>query len=351
MAGSLVRSAMRRTYLGVRYHIVPRIGHALTHRRSPHRLISQWPEGTIPLGPNVCVFVHWDGGGDVRDHVLHQVTQLAESGLSVVFVTNSGRLLPAAMERLKPVCAGIMIRQNVGYDFGAWREGIERLALPRDNTAMVVIANDSVYGPLRSLDGLFAHVDFTQADVWGCTESWQHRYHLQSYLIAFGPAVVRSEAWRLFWAGVRPTWSKNWLIRLYEVGLTQTLLSAGFRCRAIWPYAALCQDIEPDLLRNHKEGGPNLADPVIAVRQDQARRIRAGVVQQIALNPTSDLWRQLLQARYPFMKRELLRSNPTFVPDVAEWREVACTDPAVLLPGAMATIELDLQRTLKNKAP
>ncbi len=299
------------------------------------------------LGPKVCVYVHWDGAGEVRDHVMHHVRSLAEAGLSIVFVTNAGFLRPAAMAALQDVCAGVLIRSNVGYDFGAWREGFEILQLPRPDTEMVVMANDSVYGPMRPLRDLIDQFDFSQADFWGCTESWQTRYHLQSYLIAFSPRVVASEAWRTFWAGVRPTWSKMWLIRLYEIGLTQALLKAGFTCRAIWPYQRLVNELDPELLMDHTEGGPNLADPTMRARQYQTRHIRNMFVLRRPLNPTSDLWRQLLLTRFPFIKRELLRDNPTHVPDVAEWREVAVAQSAE----SLQPIERDLQRTLRDRTP
>lgn len=342
-----MRQLVRPAYRFVRNEVLPRIGHVLTSRHSPHQLVSRWPEGEMQVGPRVCVFVHWDGGGDVRDHVLHHIRSLAQVGLSIVFVTNSGFLRPAAMAALQEVCAGVIVRRNIGYDFGAWREGFETLRLPRPDTTMVVMANDSVYGPIRPLDDVLAAVDFGKADIWGCTDSWQTRYHLQSYLIAFSPHVVASDAWRAFWATVRPTWSKAWLIRLYEIGLTQSMLRAGFTCRAIWPYQSLVSALDPELLVDHTEGGPNLADPTIKARQYHTRHIRNTVVLRMALNPTSDLWRQLIQARFPFIKRELLRDNPTHVPDVSEWREVA----AGMQASGLAHIERDLQRTMKDRAP
>ena len=347
MARGLIGNTLHRGYSLVRYRILPALGHEIMRHRSPQQLVSRWPEGEIPLGPRVCVFVHWDGAGEVRDHVMHQVRGLAAAGLSVVFVTNAGFLRPDSLEALKLVCAGVIIRRNVGYDFGAWREGFEQLNLPRANTTLVAMANDSVYGPLRSLNELFSAVDFEAADVWGCTDSWQSRYHLQSYLMAFSPKVVASEAWRTFWGGVRPTWSKMWLIRLYEIGLSQALLKAGFACRAIWPYKALIQDIDLDLLDDKKEDGPNMADPIVQARRKHVLRLREAVSNRSPLNPTSDLWRQLLLARYPFIKRELLRENPSNVPDVVEWRDVA----AELSAMSLGPIERDLQRTLKNRTP
>ena len=350
MIRDALNRSVRRGWLITRFHVLPRVGHEIVRHRSPQQLVSRWPEGEIPLGPRVCVFVHWDGAGEVRPHVMHQVRSFAAAGLSVVFVTNAGFLRPGAMEQLKLVCAGVLVRRNVGYDFGAWREGFEQLALPRPDTTLVAMANDSVYGPIRSLDDMLGRMDFEKADVWGCTESWQSRYHLQSYFIAFSARVVASEHWRKFWAGVRPTWSKNWLVLLYEIGLTQALVKAGFTCRAVWPYRDLIKDIDVDLLnddRKEEEDGPNLADPIIQARRRHILRLRDAATNRIPLNPTSDLWRQLLTARFPFIKRELLRDNPTHIADVVEWREVASETSQ----WGIEPIERDLQRTLKNRAP
>ena len=344
-----IDAAARKGWLVTRYHLLPRLGHEIVRHRSPQQVVERWPEGEIPLGPNVCVFVHWDGTGDVRPHVIHYVRSLVAAGLSVMFVTNAGFLRPTALEQLKLVCAGVLIRRNVGYDFGAWREGFEQLSLPRPNTRLVVMANDSVYGPIRSLTGLLDSIDFDKSDFWGCTESWQSRYHLQSYLMAFSPRVVASDAWKSFWTSVRPTWSKGWLVRLYEIGLTQALVKAGFSCHAVWPYKDLIKNIDIDYLKDDKEinQGPNLADPIVQARRRHILRLREAVTDRTPLNPTSDLWRQLLAARFPFIKRELLRDNPTRIADVVEWRDVA----SEISQWGLEPIERDLQRTLKNRTP
>ncbi|HTW28270.1 MAG TPA: rhamnan synthesis F family protein [Acetobacteraceae bacterium] len=305
-------------------------------------MVSAWPAGRIRLGPKVVVFVHFDRAGAVREYAMIYLRAFAEAGFSIVFVTNSGRLQPAAMSALQQICACVLVRRNVGYDFGAWREGFAHLALPRPDTELVVMANDSVYGPLRPLDDLLAQIDFERADVWGLTESWQSRFHLQSYFLAFRPEVLASEAWRRFWTAVRPAPSKHWIIHRNEIGLTQALIRAGFRVQSVWPYTRLLQVVDPELT----DGEPS-RDPVQQVRRDHARRIREAMVRQVPMNPTSDLWRQLLLAGFPFIKRELLRSNPTQVPDVAEWQDLV----ERLLQADPGPIERDLQRTLRNRAP
>ncbi len=319
----------------------------MSYLRSHSQLVHVWPEGEIPLGPRVAVFVHFDGQGRVGAHVLHYVTALRDAGVSVVFVTNSGKLTKEAMDALQPVCAGILIRRNIGYDFGAMREGFEYLKLPRANTEMALIINDSVYGPLEPLETLFARIDFNRADMWGATESWQTRYHLQSYFVAASPRVLSSTAWQTFWSGVRPVRSKTWVVNKYEVGLTQQLLRGGITCAAVWPYAEMVDSVDGAFLVKPASDKPVSEDPVHNMRRIQAHRIRHFAVTNTPLNPTSDLWRQLIEAGFPFIKRELLRDNPSFIADIADWREVVLRKFGEV-PGA---IDHDLHRTMRNRAP
>ncbi len=302
-----MRSPLRRLWRGVLYRVVPSIAGLAAGWRSPRQTVFRWPEGPIPVGARPCVFAHWDGAGEVRPHVLHYLRELAGAGVSVLFVSNAGFLRPEALAAVQAICAGVLIRRNFGYDFGAWREGLEALGLPRADTEFAVLANDSVYGPLTPIGDLLGRIDPAQADVWGCTESWQSRYHLQSYFLAFAPHVLASRAWAAFWAGVQPVPNKHYVIRHYEIGLSQALIRAGFTCRAVWPYPALVEGHVP-------------------------RR-------RNTLNPTSDLWRPLLRARFPFIKRELLRDNPMRVPGVAEWRD-ACRELGL----DVTPVERDLER-------
>jgi hypothetical protein len=318
--------------------------YAVSFLRSPRQVVRSWPEGHIALSPRVAVFVQFDRRGRVRPHVLNYVAMLQQCGFSVVFVTNSGLLRDESMAALQPLCAGILIRRNVGYDFGAMREGLDFLALPRENTEMVLIANDSVYGPVRPLDPLLAQIDFDAADIWGATESWQTRYHLQSYFVVAGRSALTSEAWRAFWRQVRPVQSKAWVISRYEVGLTQSLVRGGLRCAAIWPYTDLINRVDPSLMAAADEAD---VDPSTTARRSHAGRIRHGAVARRPLNPTSELWRQLLQAGYPFLKRELLRENPTNVLDIAEWRDELKKCAGV----DSDMIDADLKDVMRNRAP
>jgi hypothetical protein len=320
---------------------------AVSHLRRRDRAVMVWQNTDRVLDIGVALFVHFDAGGVVRPYVLHYLETLRNEGLSVMFVTNSGRLQPESLARVQALCDGVMIRRNSGYDFAAMREALHRFDLPRDNTELLLLVNDSVYGPLRPLDDLIGRIDLQRADLWGATESWQNRYHLQSYCLAAGRTVLTHPAWRDFWAQVRPIPSKSAVIRRYEVGLSQAMIKAGLRCAAMWPYTPLINSIDQTLLAAGDEDGVVSPDPMQQMRHEQARRIRSAQVKRHPLNPTADLWRQLLQAGFPFIKRELLRANPTDVADVIDWRLEAARVSDIDL----RVIERDLQRALRNRAP
>jgi hypothetical protein len=192
--------------------------------------------------------------------------------------------------------------------------------------------------------------DYAAADIWGLTESWQYRYHLQSFFLAFGPAAIHSEAFTKFWATVYPVPVKAYIVRAYEIGVTQVMLKAGLRCAAIWTYESLAGMVNNDeitKLAGLEESIFGKTDPIHVIRKLQILRIRDAVARRVAMNPTSDLWRQLLISGFPFLKRELLRENPTEVQDVGDWpavvRETMGVEPDVILN--------DLRLMLKDSAP
>jgi lipopolysaccharide biosynthesis protein len=304
----------------------------------------------VTLPPKVVVFVHFDRHGGVRPQLLSYMREFAAHGRAVVFVTNAGLLKPEAETQLREICSAIIVRRNRGYDFGAWREAIEHLGLPRAETAELILVNDSVFGPLRPIGDMLEKFDYGTADVWGLTESWQTRYHLQSFFLAFGPAALGSAAFTKFWANVRPVPAKSYIVKIYEVGITQVMLKAGLRCAAIWTYDALTSMVDDAALESllaTEQSELGKTDPIHVTRKLQVMKVRDCVARRVAMNPTSDLWRQLLVSGFPFIKRELLRDNPTEVQDIGDWINVA----RELFGAAPETIVTDLRLMMKDSTP
>ncbi len=320
----------------VMMELVPWLTAPLGWLRPRRRIISVWPAEPVPLGKDVALLSHFERRGQLRETTRQLAASLAEAGFSVVLVSNAARLRPDAMAALQDVCAAVLVRANTGYDFGGWADALDRLGLPREQTERLLLVNDSIYGPLAPLPPLLAAMDPTAGDMWGLTDSWQRRYHLQSYFMLIYPPAFNSPAWRKFWSSVRPLVGKHAIVRRYEVGLSQHMLRAGLRCRAVFGY-------RPVLARQLADTTETRVGP----RMRQARRVRLAAALRQPLNPTSDLWRALLQMGFPFIKRELLRDNPGRVQDVMGWQRVVADH----LHANTLLIEADLAKTLRNKAP
>ncbi|WP_198372531.1 rhamnan synthesis F family protein [Roseomonas rosulenta] len=299
-------------------------------------------EGRAPLTGKVCVFVHYDGGGVLRPHARRYLDALTAEGFCIVFVSNSA-IGQESLDHLSGRCARILLRDNSGYDFAAYRDGILSLDIQPGRLAMLMLANDSVYAPISPLAGLFDEMDFVAADVWAATDSWQSRYHLQSYLIGFGPAALAHPGFLDFWRQVRNVKSKWAVVKHYEIGLTRTMLAAGIRCAAVFDYQSLMRRAEAIV----EAGGDPEPNATSALFRATAERALRAANRRRAANPTIDLWLLLAEAGCPFLKRELLRDDPTQVPDLFAWHRIV-QDRA---PTLYREIIEDLKRVMRRAAP
>lgn len=267
------------------------------------------------LGPRVAVFCHFDLEGRIRACARHYLESLRAEGFDLVFVTNAGRLQPDDQAWICALASHLVIRKNRGYDFGAWRDGLSVSGLPGPDTRLLLITNDSAYGPITALGPMMRRIDFAAADVWSVTDSWQHGFHLQSYFVAFGPAALRHEVFARFWRSVGNVRSKWWAVHRHELGLSREAAAAGLRCKALWPYSEMMAAVRDDAARDADPGGtPPLFGP-----PGSAAQLLERASGRMPLNPTADLWRVLLEHGCPFLKRELLRKNPSRVPGVDAW--------------------------------
>lgn len=294
------------------------VSYARSFLRAPTYVRERWT-GRQPLAGarRVAVFVHYDRRGIVHEFVYRHLRQLANTGFSIIFVSNAPRLSDETRERLKPVCALILRRANVGYDFGAYKEGIA--AIP-DVTALdlLILANDSVYGPLHHPARVLENMGPEGADVWGASDSWEHSFHLQSYFLVFHRAALVSPSFSRFWTSLTYVQSKTWIVRRYEIGLTRAMSRAGLRCRAAYPY----RDAAAALVQAVMDGAFN--DPTVdPVRKAYAEQLFRAIDRGVPLNSTHFFWDHLIaRMGFPFVKRDLLQKNPVRIPLLSYWERV-----------------------------
>ncbi len=232
----------------------------------------------------VCLFAQFHPRHRIRNHVLHYVSHLQACGFQTV-VACSGDRLPPPEDRaaLRATGAQMVFRPNLGLDFGAWRHLVrEGYAEGADE---VLLANDSVFGPFADLRPIIKRMQAKRFDVWGMIESWQHRWHLQSWFLHFTGAAFNSKPVQDVFSQPFETMSKDDVIIRGELALGDALRASGLRCGSV-------------------------------VRQRDA----AWLARRYPVNMMHLDWRHYLTSgRLPFLKADLLRTNMMNIPWADQW--------------------------------
>ncbi|UCG17326.1 MAG: hypothetical protein JSV19_04700 [Phycisphaerales bacterium] len=257
----------------------------------------------------LCLFAHFDRDGVIDDYVVQYLRSLHELDCETVVVSTAEGLDEEDIGRILPYCMKFIVKENIGYDFASWRTGLQAVG-DISGYERVIVANDSVYGPLQDLKVVFDEMQGRNVDFWGITDSLKYGRHLQSYFLVFGKAVLSSPAFLEFWHDLPDYRHKYAVIIQGEVGLTRKLAAAGFA------FAAYC--------------------PIEAVqeRQESEAETLASKFRDPRISPTHRAWRGLLREGSPFLKIQLLRDNPMRVPGLDNWEavlgDVSGYDPGII---------------------
>jgi rhamnosyltransferase len=262
----------------------------------------------------LCIFAHYDKDDLLDEYAVYLLEHLKKVSGSVIFVSTS-RVGGADIAQLETLCSKVILRENAGYDFASWQAGMKSVANIADFDELI-ICNDSAYGPFYPLSDIFNIMSQKDCDFWGMTDNYEIAYHLQSYFQVFKKGVINSEIFKNFWNGVKSESTKQEIIRKYEVDLTQSLMSAGFKPCA---YAS----ISPSIGRAVKARAiPALRRPLQTLRALSRMLSKRGQVNYRAVNPTHFFWKELIvKYSMPFLKIELLRDNPQEV-NIKGWEDI-----------------------------
>ncbi len=237
-------SALRRA-LGAAF-VAPKALAAWYHRSTGRTNgIEQVLQGSLRHpGNTYAIFVIWPGE-HISWSVLNALAALEATGVSVILASNAP-LSEASRSTLLAKCHTLILRDNSGHDFGAYRDAtlfcLETLDFER-----LLYLNDSVFYFSAGLKALFDRLAHTKAGACAAFESHEHHPHLQSFCFSVSGTLARHPGFQSFWSTYLPVNSRLWAIHQGELRLSRVIYS-------------LTQDIEflftPKALRSHLTGLP-----------------------------------------------------------------------------------------------
>ena len=188
----------------------------------------------------LLLYVHFNKYNDLSSHVEYQLTQMRPLFSKLVFISNSQ--LPdekRASLQERGLITDFIQRENSGFDFAAWRDGMHWVGFDylKDYDS-VTLMNDTCFGPLWDMKEVYARFEADpDTDFWGMTNfraNQQFKEHLQSYYLSFSKRVIQSTAFQDFWIGVKNYTDVQDVIEHYETQVTTNLTDAGFKYKAVF---------------------------------------------------------------------------------------------------------------------
>jgi len=163
----------------------------------------------------------------------------------VVFISNS-HVDAGDLARLDGLYDEFVQRENVGFDFAAWRDGLVNLGWDSvQGFDSATLMNDSCFGPIYPLQPVFAKMEAKAVDFWGLVDhdptlvgmpgtNGPVPRHLQSNFVCYRSAVLKSNVFRSFWDGVVTQTDITRVIQDYETQLTGLLVEAQFSYASVF---------------------------------------------------------------------------------------------------------------------
>ena len=254
----------------------------------------------------------------MSDHVLYQLEKIKPLFSRVILISNS-HLEKNYMRKLEMIgITEIIQRANIGFDFAAWRDGMEYVGFDHlKKYDSVTLMNDTCIGPLWSLEPYFRSFESAiDCDFWGMTNFKKTKYfqeHVQSYFVSYSQAVVSSKVFQKFWMSIKNFENVRQVIDCYETKLTSKLKKSGFNYQVVFNtlHENSEEMVHPDFsyyrpfdILNHRV--PFLKLKALQSHQEQANQLKCEI------KSISDFPSEILENVYSsieFFSNEIVRNE------------------------------------------
>lgn len=188
-----------------------------------------------------AIYTFYDVDGYVSEDVIYYLAELKKIIKNILVVVN-GKINAQSRQKLKCLDVGILVRPNVGMDFGAWKSGI--LSIGWDKIYKLdglLLCNCTCFGPIFPFNEMFNEMAKKECDFWGINRHPELDInlvdndpnskvfeHIQSYFIFFKSTILKDNHFKNWWDTLEQYSEYNKEVGYHETKFTKYFEDAGF---------------------------------------------------------------------------------------------------------------------------
>lgn len=186
----------------------------------------------------IGIFVFYDATGVVDDYVEVLLKSMRKEVQKLIVVVN-GVIERSGYQRLKRISHKVYIRDNVGYDAGAYKDALTQFLKDEicEYWDEIILFNDTFYGPIHPWKEVFQRMERKNADFWGLSKFPKGNYfdtgeaipeHIQGYFLVCRRPLFMSDDWRIFWNQLEYPRNYQEAVENFEIYFSQYFWEKGY---------------------------------------------------------------------------------------------------------------------------
>lgn len=138
----------------------------------------------------LAIMAVYDPDGIVDDYIVYYLLSLKKVADRIIVVAN-GDLTGEGEDKLGGIADKIWIRENRGFDFGAYKEVICSCLEEVSGYQELILCNDTCFGPFIPFEDIFLKMDSENLDFWSMNYIDDRLLpHFQSYFMVFQKEAI-----------------------------------------------------------------------------------------------------------------------------------------------------------------
>lgn len=201
---------------------------------------------------NYALFIYWQKHSPPW-YVLNALKELKKLKINTILVSNS-IISSEDLIILNEYCCTIIERENQGFDFGGFKDGIKHIFDNNIDINRLILMNDSVYYTKSGLNNLMSELATRPDDVVASFENWEIHYHYQSFLLSISGNLLQNKKFKKYWDNYTPISNRRWCIHRGEVHLSRVINQIASTTHVVFTAAKLLNELSQTSLDIHEFG-------------------------------------------------------------------------------------------------